>query len=91
MRPARPNWSIARRVRAGRPSALPDEGRQTVERETPLERALYAIWSASFAGQQILVCNDFFEGLGGHSFKAARLVSAVRALPGLAGASIQDL
>lgn len=38
-----------------------------------------------------MVCNDFFEGLGGHSFKAARLASAVRALPGLAGASIQDL
>lgn len=74
-----------------RPSVLPDEERETIEPETPLERALHAIWSESFAGQKVSVCDDLFEDLGGHSLKAARLVSAIRALPGLAGASIQDL
>ena len=74
-----------------RPVALPSEERETVEPETPLERALHTIWTESFAGQKVSVCDDLFEDLGGHSLKAARLVSAIRALPGLAGASIQDL
>lgn len=74
-----------------RPVALPDEERETVEPEGPLETALHAIWCESFAGQKVSVCDDLFEDLGGHSLKAARLVSAIRALPGLAGASIQDL
>ncbi|WP_447406447.1 phosphopantetheine-binding protein, partial [Clostridium perfringens] len=37
------------------------------------------------------VTDDLFEDLGGHSLKAARLVSAIRKAPGLAGVSIQDL
>ena len=58
---------------------------------TPVERQLHAVWSEAFAPQPISVTDDLFEDLGGHSLKAARLVSAARKVPGLAGLSIQDL
>ncbi len=58
---------------------------------TPVERQLHAVWAEAFAPQPISVTDDLFEDLGGHSLKAARLVSAARKVPGLAGLSIQDL
>ena len=58
---------------------------------TPVERQLHAVWSDAFAPQPISVTDDLFDDLGGHSLKAARLVSAARKVPGLAGLSIQDL
>ena len=58
---------------------------------TPVERQLHSVWSEAFAPQRISVNDDLFEDLGGHSLKAARLVSAARKTPGLEGLSIQDL
>ena len=58
---------------------------------TPVERQLHSVWSEAFAPQPISVTDDLFEDLGGHSLKAARLVSAARKTPGLEGLSIQDL
>ena len=74
-----------------RPAAAPAEARETVPPATPLEEQLHAIWSEAFAPQKVSVLDDLFEDLGGHSLKAARLVSAMRKTPGLAGVSIQDV
>ncbi len=74
-----------------RPAATPAEDRETVAPATALEAQLHAIWAEAFAPQKISVLDDLFEDLGGHSLKAARLVSAIRRSPGLAAAAIQDL
>jgi non-ribosomal peptide synthetase-like protein len=74
-----------------RPAVAPAEERDTVAPATPLEAQLHAIWEEAFAPQKVSVLDDLFEDLGGHSLKAARLVSAIRKSPGLAGVSIQDL
>jgi hypothetical protein len=49
--------------------------------ETPAEAALFAALATLFPGQPILRTADFFTDLGGHSFFAARLASALRADP----------
>jgi non-ribosomal peptide synthetase-like protein len=74
-----------------RPEAIADEGRVIEPPSTPLEQALHAVWSESFAPQTVSVTDDLFEDLGGHSLKAARLVSATRRVPGLEGLSIEDV
>ena len=74
-----------------RPAIVPAEDRSTVAPATPLETQLHTIWSEALAPQKVSVLDDFFEDLGGHSLKAARLVSAIRKIPSLAGISIQDL
>ena len=58
---------------------------------TPLEAELHRVWAEAFAPQKVSVTDDLFEELGGHSLKAARLVSAMRKVPGLAGMSIEDV
>lgn len=74
-----------------RPVVEADAAREQVEPETPTEIKLHDIWSAEFAPQKVSVLDDLFEDLGGHSLKAARLVSAIRRAPGLESVSIQDL
>ncbi|WEK44786.1 MAG: amino acid adenylation domain-containing protein [Candidatus Sphingomonas colombiensis] len=74
-----------------RPVLAPAADRETVAPATPLEETLHEIWAEAFAPQKVSVLDDLFEDLGGHSLKAARLVSAIRKAPGLAGVSIQDL
>ena len=53
-----------------------------------MEERLHRVWSEAFAGRPVSVLDDLFEDLGGHSLKAARLVSAARKVPGLAGLSL---
>ncbi|WP_062221632.1 Pls/PosA family non-ribosomal peptide synthetase [Aureimonas sp. D3] len=74
-----------------RPIAAPAEDHEITPPETEMEHELHAVWSAVLNPQKVSVTDDFFEDLGGHSLKAARLVSAIRKVPGLAGISIQDL
>ncbi|WP_022677887.1 Pls/PosA family non-ribosomal peptide synthetase [Novosphingobium sp. B-7] len=74
-----------------RPAMEQAEDRDVTAPATPMEELLHAIWSEAFAPQKISVTDDLFEDLGGHSLKAARLVSALRKAPGLTGVSIQDL
>jgi non-ribosomal peptide synthetase-like protein len=59
--------------------------------ETPAEEALFAALSALFPGQPILRNADFFTDLGGHSFFAARLASALRADPRFAHVTVRDI
>ena len=59
--------------------------------ESPAEAALFAALAALFPGQPILRQADFFSDLGGHSFFAARLASALRADPRFAHITVRDI
>lgn len=74
-----------------RPAAAPASETDIVPPSGPVETELQRIWAATFAPRQVSVLDDLFEDLGGHSLKAARLVSAIRKSPGFEGVSIQDL
>jgi non-ribosomal peptide synthetase-like protein len=74
-----------------RPRRLEIETRAVVAPATATEAALLEAWTLTFGPGAISVLDDFFEDLGGHSLRAARMVSAARATPALASCSIQDL
>jgi non-ribosomal peptide synthetase-like protein len=59
--------------------------------ETPAEEALFAALAKLFPGQPILRQADFFADLGGHSFFAARLASALREDPRYAHVTVRDI
>ena len=59
--------------------------------ETPAEAALFAALATLFPGQPIRRQFDFFSDLGGHSFLAARLASALRANPAYAHMTVRDI
>jgi non-ribosomal peptide synthetase-like protein len=59
--------------------------------ETPAEAALFRALAALFPGQPIRREADFFSDLGGHSFFAARLASALRADPAFAHVTVRDI
>ena len=67
------------------------EERPLVVPATPTETALHAAWAAVFAPQHVSVEDDFFLDLGGHSLRAAQMVSRVRRLPGLGHVSMVDI
>ena len=75
----------------GTPKDLQRAERSTEPPDGPLEQDLLNVWSTVFAPQAVCVLDNFFEDLGGHSLKAARMVSLARALPTLANISIQDV
>jgi non-ribosomal peptide synthetase-like protein len=74
-----------------RPAARDAAEREIVAPATPVEAKLHAVWAEGFAPQPVSVLDNLFEDLGGHSLKAARLVSAARKVPGLEGLSIDDV
>ncbi|HEY0311781.1 MAG TPA: Pls/PosA family non-ribosomal peptide synthetase [Allosphingosinicella sp.] len=74
-----------------RPAAHEAAEREIVPPATEMEAMLHAVWAEGFAPQPVSVLDDLFEDLGGHSLKAARLVSAARKVPGLEGLSIDDV
>jgi len=74
-----------------RPAAHEAAEREIVPPATPMEAKLHAVWAEGFAPQPVSVLDNLFEDLGGHSLKAARLVSAARKVPGLEGLSIDDV
>ena len=74
-----------------RPRRIEVETRTLEPPATPTEAALLAAWRESLAQPAISVEDDFFEDLGGHSLRAAKMVSLARATPSLASISIQDL
>jgi len=59
--------------------------------ETAAERALFGALAVLFPGQPILRDADFFSDLGGHSFFAARLATALRADPAFAHVTVRDI
>ena len=58
---------------------------------TLMEGKLHDAWRKVFDPAPVSVTDDFFEDLGGHSLRAARMVSLARTDPALRGVSIQDL
>jgi non-ribosomal peptide synthetase-like protein len=59
--------------------------------ETAAETALFKALAALFPGTPIRREADFFSDLGGHSFFAARLASALRADPAFAHVTVRDI
>jgi non-ribosomal peptide synthetase-like protein len=75
-----------------RPEGLVAQERPAGEKpQTPLEEKLLAIWSQVFISQQVSTLDDFFEHLGGHSLRAAHMVSLARRDPALRAIAIRDL
>ncbi|MYM39357.1 Pls/PosA family non-ribosomal peptide synthetase [Duganella qianjiadongensis] len=72
---------------AGEASAEPDSDLAA----TPAEQALFAALATLFPGQPILRQADFFSDLGGHSFFAARLASALRTDARFAHITVRDI
>ena len=59
--------------------------------QTPAEAAMFDALGTLFPGQTIRRDADFFSDLGGHSLFAARLASALRAMPGYAHVTVRDV
>ncbi|WP_426107205.1 Pls/PosA family non-ribosomal peptide synthetase [Massilia sp. TSP1-1-2] len=59
--------------------------------DTPAEVALFKALATLFPGAAIRREADFFTDLGGHSFFAARLASALRADPAFAHVTVRDI
>jgi non-ribosomal peptide synthetase-like protein len=74
-----------------RPKITVSTDRQIVAPAGAVEEQLHRVWSEAFAPQPVSVLDDLFEDLGGHSLKAARLVSAARKVAGLEGLSLEDV
>ena len=74
-----------------KPAITVSTDRAIVAPATPMEETLHRVWAEAFAPQPVSVLDDLFEDLGGHSLKAARLVSAARKVPGLQGLSLEDV
>ncbi|HEY8027843.1 MAG TPA: Pls/PosA family non-ribosomal peptide synthetase [Burkholderiaceae bacterium] len=58
---------------------------------SPGEEVLFSALAKLFPGQSIRRSDDFFTDLGGHSFFAARLASALRANPRYAHITVRDI
>jgi non-ribosomal peptide synthetase-like protein len=74
-----------------RPDNIAVEQRPIELPATPTEMMLHEAWSQIFAPAPVSVTDDFFEELGGHSLRAARLVSLLRRDPAMKMISIQDI
>ncbi|WP_242920345.1 Pls/PosA family non-ribosomal peptide synthetase [Caulobacter sp. CCUG 60055] len=74
-----------------KPVLAPAEARELEPPATPMEAKLLDAWNVVFTPQPVSVLDDFFEDLGGHSLRAAKMVSAARNDPTLRTISIQDL
>jgi non-ribosomal peptide synthetase-like protein len=70
---------------------LPSDPAESDHPETPGEEALFAALAGLFPGQPIRRELDFFSDLGGHSFFAARLATALRADPRFAHVTVRDI
>jgi non-ribosomal peptide synthetase-like protein len=75
-----------------KPKRIEVETRHIEPPSTPTEAKLLQAWTGTFGETvPISVTDDFFEDLGGHSLRAARMVSLARRDPELVLVSIQDL
>jgi len=70
---------------------LPSDPAESDHPETPAEEALFAALAGLFPGQPIRRELDFFSDLGGHSFFAARLATALRQDPRFAQVTVRDI
>ena len=74
-----------------RPVEVEPLARDIVLPEGEDETALHKIWEQVFSPAHVSVLDDFFEDLGGHSLRAAKMVSMARKIPKYSGVSIHDV
>ena len=74
-----------------RPEHVDVAERILIAPDTPTEERLLEAWKAVFAPSPVSVTDDFFEDLGGHSLRAAKLVSLLRKDLATKSISIQDI
>jgi non-ribosomal peptide synthetase-like protein len=74
-----------------RPRRIEVESRELEPPATSTEAALLEAWRTALGQTAISVTDDFFEELGGHSLRAAKMVSLARTNADLRSISIQDL
>jgi non-ribosomal peptide synthetase-like protein len=70
---------------------LPSDAAESDTPETAAEECLFAALAQLFPGQPIRRELDFFSDLGGHSFFAARLATALRQDPRFAHVTVRDI
>jgi non-ribosomal peptide synthetase-like protein len=81
---------IDRNTLRARPLAVAADGGGDTP-QTAAESVLFDVLKTLFPGQALRRDADFFSDLGGHSLFAARLASALRALPGYAHVTVRDV
>lgn len=75
-----------------RPPTQPTTAREGIAPPTnPSEQKMHAAWSALFGSRSVGIDDDFFLVLGGHSLRAAALVSALRREATLRHVSMADV
>jgi non-ribosomal peptide synthetase-like protein len=82
---------IDRKALKAMPLDAPADNAQSDEACNAAEAALFGALAQLFPGQPIRREADFFTDLGGHSFFAARLASALRAKPAFAHVTVRDI
>ena len=89
--PVLPNGKTDRRsLPAPTRSAVPAD-REVVHPATINERILHGVWTELFAPVPVSCTDDFFLDLGGHSLKAAALVSKLRRNASMRHISMADI
>lgn len=61
------------------------------EPSTPMQAKIHQVWTSIFAPVPVSIEDDFFLDLGGHSLKAALMVSNLRKEQKISAVSIQDV
>ncbi|MDB6020485.1 MAG: peptide synthetase [Pedosphaera sp.] len=89
--PTLPSGKVDRKSLPKPTRSAPAEERVIVAPTTPTETALHTVWREIFAPLPVSVEDDFFLGLGGHSLRAARMVSLARKQTALAHVSMVDV
>ncbi len=88
--PRLPSGKVDRKQLRFPERALAEQKQKTVKAPTTsMEKKIHAVWTELFAPLAVSIDDDFFLDLGGHSLRAALMVSKLRKDHGLASISIQ--
>ena len=90
--PVLPNGKVDRKqLPAPRSPRLLDAGRELIAPKGPCETEIARHVAQAFGLENVSVEDDFFDDLGGHSLIVAKMVSAMRKVPMLAGLGLRDI
>jgi non-ribosomal peptide synthetase-like protein len=89
--PRLPSGKLDRAALPAPPAPVPAPATSGDSPRTDAERTLSGIWEELFRPAPVPRDANFFTGLGGHSLLAARMVSALRRVPGYAHVSVADV
>ena len=88
--PTLPSGKVDRKSLPKPSRRAPEQERHIVSPTTPSEVALHSAWREIFSPLPVSIDDDFFLDLGGHSLRAARMVSLLRKQPALAHVSMSS-